>query len=92
MSHTEPDDPGYGAYSEVKGLLDQAEKVIGEAGQPRAFLVLMDIESKGSTASQRVIELYVLGNMPAEMLEGILPTAVQRYMEEQDAGARTLAG
>lgn len=87
----EPADPGYQQYSEVRGLLEQAEKVVGEAGQPRAFIFLLDVEAKGSTPQQRVVEVYVLGNMPAEMLESALPTAIRRYIEEQE-DARNRAG
>jgi hypothetical protein len=84
------DDPGYPAYEALKGVLDQAEKVIGEAGQPRAFLVILDIEAEGSTDEQRVVELYVLGNMPVEMVESVVPMAVDRYLKEQaDAGSRS---
>jgi hypothetical protein len=80
------DDVGLPAYEAITEQVEALTNVVGAAGDPRAFMVVVDIESKGSTESQRAIELYVFGNMPAEMVNSVIPMAMHRYNEEQMRG------
>jgi hypothetical protein len=82
----EEEDIGLPAYEAITEQVEALTNVVGEAGNPRAFMVVIDIEAKGSTPTERAIELYVFGNMPPEMVNSVVPMAMHRYNEEQMRG------
>jgi enterochelin esterase-like enzyme len=79
-------DAGFPAYDAVMEQVEALTRVVGESGEPRAFMVVLDIEADGSDDKQRAVELYVFGNMPAEMVNSVIPMAMHRYNEEQMRG------
>lgn len=82
-------DVGLEAYVVAKRLLDEAERLIGKAGDPRIFITVLDVLADGTGDEKRTVELYVLGNMPPEMADGVIPVSFRRYMMEQaNAGDR----